>query len=250
MKAQAKEAKKLSKLLGEDHDLAVLADATPRLTRSGELHAADRQAPRRAARSARAARAAHLRRAPEGVRAPLPALRGPGRGLMGLEVERKFVLAERPDGLDGHPARRIEQGYLAIDPAGAEVRVRRKDAKTLMTVKIRDRARARRGGDRDRRRALRAAVAADRGAAGGQDALPRPARRRPDGRGRRLRGRARGPAHRRGRVRRRGGRARLRSRPRGSGATSPATSATPTARSRSTGSRASAPARSGARGSR
>ena len=28
MKAQAKEAKKLSKLLGEDHDLAVLADHT------------------------------------------------------------------------------------------------------------------------------------------------------------------------------------------------------------------------------
>ena len=29
----------------------------------------------------------------------------------------------------------IEQGYLAIDPAGAEVRVRRKGAKTVMTVK-------------------------------------------------------------------------------------------------------------------
>jgi CYTH domain-containing protein len=52
-----------------------------------------------------------------------------------MEVERKFLLAERPDGLDGHPAQRLEQGYLAIDPAGAEVRVRRKDDKTLMTVK-------------------------------------------------------------------------------------------------------------------
>ena len=54
---------------------------------------------------------------------------------MGKEVERKFVLAGRPPGLDEHPARRIEQGYLAIDPAGSEVRVRRKDDETLMTVK-------------------------------------------------------------------------------------------------------------------
>jgi adenylate cyclase len=52
-----------------------------------------------------------------------------------MEVERKFLLAERPDGLEDHPAQRLEQGYLAIDPAGAEVRVRRKDDKTLMTVK-------------------------------------------------------------------------------------------------------------------
>jgi adenylate cyclase len=52
-----------------------------------------------------------------------------------MEVERKFLLAERPDGLEDHPAHRLEQGYLAIDPAGAEVRVRRKDDKTLMTVK-------------------------------------------------------------------------------------------------------------------
>src|SRR4051794_19600552 len=52
-----------------------------------------------------------------------------------MEVERKFLLAAAPEGLDGHPARRIEQGYLAIDPAGSEVRVRRKDAETLMTVK-------------------------------------------------------------------------------------------------------------------
>jgi CYTH domain-containing protein len=51
------------------------------------------------------------------------------------EVERKFVLAAAPDGLRDHPAKAIAQGYLAIDPAGAEVRVRRKDAETLMTVK-------------------------------------------------------------------------------------------------------------------
>jgi len=54
---------------------------------------------------------------------------------MGTEVERKFVLSGRPDGLEKHPARRLEQGYLALDPAGAEVRVRRKDDETLMTIK-------------------------------------------------------------------------------------------------------------------
>jgi adenylate cyclase len=54
---------------------------------------------------------------------------------MGKEVERKFVLADRPEGLDGQPARRIEQGYLAIVPVGSEVRVRRRDEQTLMTVK-------------------------------------------------------------------------------------------------------------------
>ena len=47
-----------------------------------------------------------------------------------MEIERKFLLAARPDGLDAHESSRLEQGYLAIDPAGAEVRVRRKDDKT------------------------------------------------------------------------------------------------------------------------
>ncbi len=53
-----------------------------------------------------------------------------------MEIERKFVLSQRPAGLDEHPSKRLEQGYLAIDPAGSEVRVRRKDAETLMTVKV------------------------------------------------------------------------------------------------------------------
>lgn len=53
----------------------------------------------------------------------------------GAEVERKFVLAAEPDGLRDHPAKAVAQGYLAIDPAGSEVRVRRKDDETLMTVK-------------------------------------------------------------------------------------------------------------------
>ena len=50
-----------------------------------------------------------------------------------MEIERKWVLEAVPDGLG--PGSAIEQGYLAIDPAGAEVRVRRKGGKTLMTVK-------------------------------------------------------------------------------------------------------------------
>jgi len=50
-----------------------------------------------------------------------------------MEIERKWVLEAEPDGLG--PGSRIEQGYLAIDPAGAEVRLRRKGGKTLITVK-------------------------------------------------------------------------------------------------------------------
>src|SRR4051812_17088776 len=50
-----------------------------------------------------------------------------------MEVERKFLLDALPSGMDA--GARIEQGYLAIDPAGSEVRVRRKGPATLMTVK-------------------------------------------------------------------------------------------------------------------
>jgi adenylate cyclase len=52
-----------------------------------------------------------------------------------MEVERKYVLSERPHDLDGHESGRLEQGYLALDPAGAEVRVRRKGAEHTLTVK-------------------------------------------------------------------------------------------------------------------
>src|SRR3954447_5521058 len=52
-----------------------------------------------------------------------------------MEVERKYLLATRPDGLDDHESGRLEQGYLALDPAGAEVRVRRKGSKHMLTVK-------------------------------------------------------------------------------------------------------------------
>jgi adenylate cyclase len=53
----------------------------------------------------------------------------------GLEIERKFLLAERPPGLDDHPRSTIEQGYLAVAPDGVEVRVRRSGDVCTLTVK-------------------------------------------------------------------------------------------------------------------
>jgi adenylate cyclase len=53
----------------------------------------------------------------------------------GLEVERKFLLAGRPPGLEEHPSRRIEQGYLAVGEEGVEVRVRRIGSESLLTIK-------------------------------------------------------------------------------------------------------------------
>jgi adenylate cyclase len=53
----------------------------------------------------------------------------------GVEIERKFVVAEPPPGLAEHPGQRIEQGYLAIAPDGVEVRVRRRDGRATLTVK-------------------------------------------------------------------------------------------------------------------
>jgi adenylate cyclase len=50
-----------------------------------------------------------------------------------VEVERKFLLASLPGDLP--PGKRIEQGYIALDPAGAEVRVRRKGDAHSLTVK-------------------------------------------------------------------------------------------------------------------
>src|SRR3954447_17300189 len=50
-----------------------------------------------------------------------------------MEIERKFLLDALPEGLDA--GARIEQGYVALDPAGAEVRVRRKGDEHTLTVK-------------------------------------------------------------------------------------------------------------------
>jgi adenylate cyclase len=52
-----------------------------------------------------------------------------------VEIERKFLVPAPPDDLDRHPSSAIEQGYLAIDPDGTEVRIRRRDGAAVLTVK-------------------------------------------------------------------------------------------------------------------
>jgi CYTH domain-containing protein len=55
---------------------------------------------------------------------------------VGTEIERKFRLRGAPEWLGDHDSARIEQGYLAIEEGdGAEVRLRRRGADTLLTVK-------------------------------------------------------------------------------------------------------------------
>jgi adenylate cyclase len=53
----------------------------------------------------------------------------------GVEIERKFRLDREPDWLRDCESERIEQGYLAIEPDGAEIRVRRRGGRPLLTVK-------------------------------------------------------------------------------------------------------------------
>lgn len=53
---------------------------------------------------------------------------------MGVEVERKFLLSELPEWLEGCPRDRIEQGYVALD-GDTEVRVRRHGEECSLTVK-------------------------------------------------------------------------------------------------------------------
>ena len=53
----------------------------------------------------------------------------------GLEVERKFIVPERPAGLERNPHQRIEQGYLAVGEDGVEVRLRRREGDATLTVK-------------------------------------------------------------------------------------------------------------------
>ncbi len=52
-----------------------------------------------------------------------------------VEIERKFLVPELPPGLEPSQATRIDQGYLAVAADGTEVRVRRRDGETLLTVK-------------------------------------------------------------------------------------------------------------------
>ncbi|MEH3054425.1 MAG: hypothetical protein PGN13_10545 [Patulibacter minatonensis] len=57
---------------------------------------------------------------------------GPAQG---VEIERKFLVTRLPADLERHPSQRIEQGYLAVDPDGAVVRLRRRGADTILTIK-------------------------------------------------------------------------------------------------------------------
>jgi adenylate cyclase len=52
-----------------------------------------------------------------------------------VEIERKFVLPAPPPGLDSRDHAQIEQGYVALDGNGTEVRIRRRGDKRVMTIK-------------------------------------------------------------------------------------------------------------------
>jgi CYTH domain-containing protein len=51
-----------------------------------------------------------------------------------VEIERKFLVTQRPDALADAPGREIRQGYLAIDGT-VEVRLRADDAGHALTIK-------------------------------------------------------------------------------------------------------------------
>jgi len=52
----------------------------------------------------------------------------------GVEIERKFLVKQLPDGIDANPFGEIEQGYLAITD-DVEVRVRRYGEQSFLTIK-------------------------------------------------------------------------------------------------------------------
>jgi len=54
---------------------------------------------------------------------------------MGKEIERKFWLPERPVFLQQATPQSIQQGYLAVQADGREVRLRKKDEQYTLTVK-------------------------------------------------------------------------------------------------------------------
>ena len=66
---------------------------------------------------------------------PISSLPLPEKYLMGREIERKFLLEALPDGAEDAEVRHLEQGYLALEPDGQEVRLRRSDEAYLLTVK-------------------------------------------------------------------------------------------------------------------
>ena len=52
------------------------------------------------------------------------------------EIERKFLLKRLPDKLKGSRCYIIEQGYLASEPAGRQVRLRKKGSAATLTFKV------------------------------------------------------------------------------------------------------------------
>lgn len=52
-----------------------------------------------------------------------------------LEIERKFLVRQPPDGWKKWPHTKIVQGYLPVRNSQLEIRLRRKDSAHLMTVK-------------------------------------------------------------------------------------------------------------------
>ena len=51
------------------------------------------------------------------------------------EIEKKFAVRELPAGIEQYPSYEIEQGYLAVDPNGTHIRLRRSDEELCLTVK-------------------------------------------------------------------------------------------------------------------
>ena len=54
---------------------------------------------------------------------------------MHQEIERKFLLKQLPPLFEGAEGAPIEQGYLAIEPKGCQVRLRKKGALFFLTAK-------------------------------------------------------------------------------------------------------------------
>ena len=54
---------------------------------------------------------------------------------MNQEIERKFLVKALPDGFDQVPGVSIDQGYLAAEPHGRQVRLRKKGDSFYITVK-------------------------------------------------------------------------------------------------------------------
>jgi adenylate cyclase len=52
-----------------------------------------------------------------------------------VEIERKFLVGANPPEQEQSQSTRIEQGYIAIEDDGTEVRIRRRDGAAVLTVK-------------------------------------------------------------------------------------------------------------------